>query len=116
MTNSNDIVYSFRETNETKQTNHIQDSLGGNTLTTIIATISPCAASAEETASTLYFADRAAQVLVSVRVNEVEDNAVLLARSRRQIKKLKRVIRAFISAFGGTMDGPVVGGENWCVL
>lgn len=40
----------------------IQDSLGGNTRTRIIATLSPTIDCVDETVSTLKFADRAKQV------------------------------------------------------
>ena len=93
----------------------LQDSLGGNTLTTVMATVSPVAVACEETASTLQFADRAkqvrclclpiaaawnpqwfpspvavgfAQVMVRVRVNEVVDDAILLARARVRLQSL----------------------------
>ena len=49
----------------------LQDSLGGNTNTCLIATISPISDCAEETISTLKFADWAKQVMVKVKVNEV---------------------------------------------
>lgn len=48
-----------------KLTRLLQDSLGGNTRTTIIACISPLAEQMNETVSTLHFADRAKKVGVS---------------------------------------------------
>lgn len=63
----------------------LQDSLGGNTRTVVLATVSPSVHSADETASTLKFADRARRVMVRVTPNEVVDDAVLLARARREI-------------------------------
>lgn len=47
---------------DSKLTRLLQDSLGGNTRTTIIACISPLAEHANETMSTLHFADRARRV------------------------------------------------------
>lgn len=38
------------------------DSLGGNSRTCLVATISPCSSSLEETASTLLFASNAKQI------------------------------------------------------
>ena len=55
---------------DSKLTRLLQDSLGGNTKTRIIATLSPAADCIEESISTLKFADRAKQVMVFVRVNE----------------------------------------------
>ncbi len=45
----------------------LQDSLGGHTRTTLIATVAPEADSLEETISTLKFADRAKSVMVQVK-------------------------------------------------
>ena len=48
----------------------LQDSFGGGTKTTLVATISPAATSLEETASTIKFADLARNVLQRVQRNE----------------------------------------------
>lgn len=53
---------------DSKLTRLLQDSLGGNTRTTIIACVSPVAAQMNETVSTLQFADRAKQVSTSVTI------------------------------------------------
>ncbi|KAF0697946.1 Aste57867_11399 [Aphanomyces stellatus] len=74
---------------DSKLTRLLQDSLGGNTRTIVIATISPSQAAVEETVSTLQFAERAKQIALNVQVNEVVDDAVLLARAQREIQKLK---------------------------
>ncbi|CAE7853773.1 KRP95, partial [Symbiodinium sp. KB8] len=84
----------------------LQDSLGGNCRTVVVATVGPSAAAAEESLSTLHFADRARRVLVRVRVNEVVDDRERLARSRREVARLKRALKAFIAVYGGTFDGP----------
>ena len=60
----------------------LQDSLGGNTMTTIIATLSLASNAIDETISTLKFADRARRIMTRVRVNEMVDDAVLLERAR----------------------------------
>lgn len=49
----------------------LQDALGGNSLTTLIAAVSPAAASADETVATLRFADRARRVLQHAVSNEL---------------------------------------------
>jgi len=58
----------------------LQDSLGGNTKTTLIAAVSPLLDCSDETISTLKFADRAKQVMVKVSANEVNaaDDALVL--------------------------------------
>ena len=51
---------------DSKITRLLQDSLGGNTKTTLIATINSMSDFASETISTLKFADRAKQIMVKV--------------------------------------------------
>lgn len=78
---------------DSKLTRLLQDSLGGNTHTLVFATISPNLAAIDETISTLNFADRAKSVMVRVKVNEVVDDAVLLARAQREIIRLQMKVR-----------------------
>ena len=66
---------------DSKLTRLLQDALGGNSATTLIATCAPTPDCIEESISTLKFADRASRVRTKVRVNEVVDDAVLLKRA-----------------------------------
>ncbi|XP_011656324.1 kinesin-like protein KIN-12C isoform X2 [Cucumis sativus] len=65
----------------------LQDSLGGNSKTTVIANVSPSFCSANETLSTLKFAQRAKQIQNNAKVNECAsgDETAL----QRQILHLK---------------------------
>ncbi|EIE19392.1 kinesin-domain-containing protein [Coccomyxa subellipsoidea C-169] len=66
----------------------LQDSLGGNSKTLIIACVSPAEAHAAETASTLEFAQRAKRIRNRARVNrDTRGDEQLL---RREIERLKR--------------------------
>jgi Kinesin motor domain len=56
---------------ESKLTRLLQDSVGGNTSTYLIATVSPIIDNIEETISTLKFADRAKCVMQRVKRNEI---------------------------------------------
>ncbi|GBG31554.1 Kinesin-like protein [Hondaea fermentalgiana] len=78
---------------DSQLTRLLQDSLGGNTRTTIICTLSPAADCTEESVSTLQFADRAKQVMVHVKANEVVDDSILLARAQTEIARLRRLLR-----------------------
>eukprot|EP00750_Incisomonas_marina_P001524 INCI11303.1.p1 GENE.INCI11303.1~~INCI11303.1.p1 ORF type:complete len:1674 (-),score=298.65 INCI11303.1:483-5504(-) len=91
----------------------LQDSLGGNTRTVLIATVSPCVLSFEETRSTLKFADRAHSVMTSVQVNEVVSDATLLRKARAEIQRLRRHIQT-ISGQGtlNHLDGTASGSEE----
>ncbi|OWZ19792.1 Kinesin [Phytophthora megakarya] len=78
---------------DSKLTRLLQDSLGGNTRTVVIATISPSESAIDETISTLQFADRAKCVTVRVKVNELVDDAILLAQAQREIYRLKLLLK-----------------------
>jgi hypothetical protein len=71
----------------------LQDALGGNSRTVLIATVSPTLHCAEESISTLKFADRASHVRLKIKVNELLDDAALLARANREIQRLKRLLK-----------------------
>lgn len=79
---------------DSKLTRLLQDSLGGNTRTRIIATLSPASQSVDETISTLRFADRAKQVMAFVRVNEHRpvDHA-LVHRLQAEVKHLRGLLQ-----------------------
>jgi hypothetical protein len=84
----------------------LQNSLGGNCRTVVVATVSPVLGAVEETVSTLHFADRARRVLVRVRANEMFDDHERLAQAKREVSRFKKALRAFIAVYGGTLDGP----------
>ncbi|PON64835.1 Kinesin-like protein [Parasponia andersonii] len=65
----------------------LQDSLGGNSKTTIIANVSPSICSANETLSTLKFAQRAKLIQNNAKVNE--DASGDINALQRQIEQLK---------------------------
>lgn len=79
---------------DSKLTRLLQDSLGGNTRTRIIATLSPASNCVDETISTLRFADRAKRVMAFVRVNEHRpvDHA-LVQRLQAEVKYLRGLHR-----------------------
>jgi kinesin family protein 11 len=60
----------FFNSRESKLTRLLQDSLGGRTKTSIIATISPAACNAEETLSTLDYACRAKNITNRPEINQ----------------------------------------------
>lgn len=91
-TNSNNNIHvPYRES---KLTRLLQDSLGGNAKTFLIATISPARFNCEETISTLKFADRAKQVMVQATINESRpvDHAVV-QRLHSEVHVLQQLVR-----------------------
>ncbi|GER31460.1 phragmoplast orienting kinesin 1 [Striga asiatica] len=65
----------------------LQDSLGGNSKTTIIANVSPSVCSANETLSTLKFAQRAKLIQNNAKINEDASGGVIALQ--QQIQQLK---------------------------
>ncbi|KQK82138.1 hypothetical protein AAES_76678 [Amazona aestiva] len=66
----------------------LKESLGGNSQTTMIATVSPAASSTEETLSTLRYAKQACSIINTAKVNE-DVNAKLIRELKAEIEKLK---------------------------
>ncbi|GAA6054492.1 hypothetical protein JCM3770_001015 [Rhodotorula araucariae] len=91
---------------ESKLTRLLQDSLGGRTKTTIIATISPV--SYEETASTLTYAHQAKSIQNRPEVNQRVSRNVLLNQFATEIERLK----ADLNAARGN-EGVFVSKETW---
>ncbi|XP_062353665.1 kinesin-like protein KIF14 [Cinclus cinclus] len=66
----------------------LKESLGGNSQTTMLATVSPAASSTEETLSTLRYAKQACSIINIAKVNE-DVNVKLIRELKAEIEKLK---------------------------
>ncbi|XP_078261554.1 kinesin-like protein KIF13B isoform X1 [Rhinoraja longicauda] len=66
----------------------LKDSLGGNSKTAMIATVSPAADNYNETLSTLRYADRAKNIINHAVVNE-DPNARIIRELREEVDKLR---------------------------
>uniref|UniRef100_A0A7N8X9B1 Kinesin-like protein KIF13B n=1 Tax=Mastacembelus armatus TaxID=205130 RepID=A0A7N8X9B1_9TELE len=66
----------------------LKDSLGGNSRTAMVATISPAADNYDETLSTLRYADRAKNIVNHAIVNE-DPNARIIRELREEVEKLR---------------------------
>lgn len=78
---------------DSKLTRLLQDSLGGNTKTKIIATLSPSMDCIDESISTLKFADRAKQVMICARINEQKEiSPEYVAKLEKQIVQLRELV------------------------
>lgn len=74
---------------DSKLTRLLEDSLGGNCKTTMMAMISPAAEAFGESLSTLKFATRAKNIKNEARINEDVDQRALLRKYELELKKLK---------------------------
>ena len=78
---------------DSKLTRLLSQSLGGNSLTTIICTISPASMNYYQTLSTLRFAMRAKSVRLQATTNEYFDDKDRIYYYQKEIKKLKEQLR-----------------------
>ncbi|KAF4519419.1 hypothetical protein B566_EDAN008646 [Ephemera danica] len=79
---------------ESKLTRLLQDSLGGRTKTSIIATVSPVLANLEETLSTLDYAHRAKSITNRPEINQRLTKKALLKEYTTEIERLRRDLEA----------------------
>ena len=78
---------------DSKLTRVLEDSLGGNCKTTMMAMISPALEAIVETVSTLKFANRAKNIRNEARVNEDLDQKSLLRKYELELKKLRAELK-----------------------
>ena len=76
-----------------KLTNLLKDSLGGNCKTTLIACISPALEAYNESVSTLKFANRAKNIRNEAVVNEDLDQRAMLRKYEREVKRLRMLLQ-----------------------
>ncbi|KRY48211.1 Osmotic avoidance abnormal protein 3 [Trichinella britovi] len=93
---------------DSKLTRLLQDSLGGNTKTIMIACISPADNNYDESLSTLRYANRAKNIRNKPRINEDAKDA-LLRQYQEEIARLKQLLdkaqmQNAISSVNGTGD------------
>ena len=91
---------------DSKLTRLLQDSLGGNTKTVMIANIGPAQSNALETIATLRYADRAKQIQNKPTVN-ADAKDTMLKEMQEEIARLKEMLAARGSAGAGAGGGKV---------
>eukprot|EP00730_Choanoeca_flexa_P009429 TRINITY_DN12646_c4_g1_i11.p2 TRINITY_DN12646_c4_g1~~TRINITY_DN12646_c4_g1_i11.p2 ORF type:complete len:662 (+),score=176.32 TRINITY_DN12646_c4_g1_i11:95-2080(+) len=90
-------------------TSVLRDSLGGNCMTTMIATMSAEAKNLDETISTCRFSQRVALVKNDARLNEETDPKLVIAKLKREVARLKEEL---LLANGQTEEqGPLTDDE-----
>lgn len=100
---------------DSKLTRLLQDSLGGNSHTVMIACVSPADSNFEETLSTLRYADRARKIKNKPIVNR-DPQAAELARLRSQVQQLQVQLLASGSSGEGTGVSMAASSEEICAL
>ena len=91
----------------------MEDSLGGNTRTVVLATITMLSRDAEVTESTLKFADRARRVMVRVKPNQMVDDKALLRDARKEIERLNVRVKQLESCLStNNVEIPMIASLN----
>ncbi|KAJ3289845.1 hypothetical protein HK104_007174, partial [Borealophlyctis nickersoniae] len=87
---------------DSKLTRLLQDSLGGNSQTVMIATVSPTAGDLAETLNTLKWANRGRNIKNSAFINHEYESEV--GALKEQVARLKSEMAGLVG--GGSRDGP----------
>lgn len=90
-----------------KLTKLLSDSLGGNSKTLMIATVSPALSNFQESLQTLKYASRAKMITNKPRVNEDAKDA-LLRQKQDELKLLRIQIERLAAAHGERIDGGTI--------
>ncbi|KAM5247299.1 chromosome-associated kinesin KIF4A-like [Ctenodactylus gundi] len=93
---------------DSKLTRLLQDSLGGNSHTLMIACVSPADSDLEETLNTLRYADRARKIRNKPVVN-IDSHTAELNRLKQQVEQLQILL---LRAHGGALPGSVPVGPS----
>ncbi|XP_003943123.1 chromosome-associated kinesin KIF4A isoform X1 [Saimiri boliviensis] len=88
---------------DSKLTRLLQDSLGGNSHTLMIACVSPADSNLEETLNTLRYADRARKIKNKPIVN-IDPQTAELNHLKQQVQQLQVLL---LQAHGGTLPGSI---------
>ena len=91
---------------DSKLTRILQDSLGGNTKTLMIAAVSPASDNFDETMSTLRYASRAKLIKNKPIVNQDPKDA-MLAQYAEEIKKLRDMLKNKGGGQGLAVEGAI---------
>jgi len=88
---------------DSKLTRILQNSLGGNARTAIIATVTPAAMSVDQTISTLRFAHTAKTIQQHAEVNEVMDDQARINRMKSEMEALKKKLEEQMTMNGSEL-------------
>ncbi|KAM4547128.1 kinesin family member 4 [Fundulus diaphanus] len=90
---------------DSKLTRLLQDSLGGNSHTVMIACVSPADSNMEETINTLRYADRARKIKNKPIVN-IDPRAAEMSRLKKQVQELQVMLLHARGGVAPVLSGP----------
>ncbi|KAK0651234.1 hypothetical protein B0T16DRAFT_74972 [Cercophora newfieldiana] len=99
---------------DSKLTRLLQDSLGGNAITYMIACVTPAEFHLSETLNTVQYAQRARAIQSKPRIQQVEegDKQAIIDRLKAEVAFLREQIRSAERGGGGERRTLAVGGER----
>ncbi|KAF8279209.1 kinesin-like protein [Trypanosoma cruzi] len=103
MTKNKDSQWSMPPYRESKLTFLLKDSLGGNSKTFMIATVSPSGMNYEETLSTLRYASRARDIVNVTKVNE-NPRALRIRELEEQMEQMRKDIQGKDPAYVAELE------------
>ncbi|RNC33452.1 putative kinesin K39 [Trypanosoma cruzi] len=103
MTKNKDSQWSMPPYRESKLTFLLKDSLGGNSKTFMIATVSPSGMNYEETLSTLRYASRARDIVNVTKVNE-DPRARRIRELEEQMEQMRKDIQGKDPAYVAELE------------
>jgi len=80
---------------DSKLTHLLSSSLGGNSLTTMVACISPSASDREESVNSLRYAGRASKIVNETAANEMDNVESVMGNYSSEIAELRQLLEAF---------------------
>ncbi|PYI28714.1 kinesin family protein [Aspergillus indologenus CBS 114.80] len=89
----------------------LKDSLGGNSMTAMIAAISPADINFDETLSTLRYADSAKRIKNHAVVNE-DPNARMIRELKEELAQLRAKLGGGVAAMAGAAAGTLAGADG----
>ncbi|WWC61786.1 uncharacterized protein I303_104371 [Kwoniella dejecticola CBS 10117] len=90
---------------DSKLTRMLQDSIGGNSLTTMIACISPIEANIGETINTIKYASRARSIRNQAKINQVEAGWDDVEHLQSTVMKLRKQLSMLMEDGKGSTNG-----------
>ncbi|KAK6939392.1 Kinesin motor domain, partial [Dillenia turbinata] len=91
---------------DSKLTRILQSSLGGNSRTAIVCTMSPARSHVEQSKNTLFFASCAKEVSTSSQVNLVMSDKALVKHLQKELARLQSELRSLCSGSNSVTSDP----------
>ena len=101
----------FAPYKDSKLTQILEDSLGGNSATYLIANISPCDENFDEKISTLKFADRAHSIMTKVSLNQLDKDDKI---DSKEFNKIRDELCQLKQLLNNALSRPEPRSPTWC--